>query len=315
MLLKEILEVYHLLDSAFASGKDLEAYLRGIKADAEVEVVPIVTDRGNTDIIRILIPGSNGHSRGGPAPTIGLMGWLGGIGARPEAVGYVSDGDGALTVLAIAAKLLDMQNRGDMLEGDVYLATHICPNAPTRPHDPVPLMDSSPFRDGVTREAFAGAGHMDALLVCDTTKGNRIINTRGFAISPTVKEGYILKVSSDLLDIYQNTAGILPKVFAVTNQDLTPYGNGIDHLNGIMQPSTMTTAPMVGVAITAETAVPGCATGATHFADVEAAARFMLETAKGYCAGKVRFYDAAEYDVILHRYGSMRQLQTMGNVL
>ena len=30
---------------------------------------------------------------------------------------------------------------------------------------------------------------LDAVLVVDTTKGNRIINHRGFAISPTVCQG------------------------------------------------------------------------------------------------------------------------------
>ena len=144
-------------------------------------------------------------------------------------------------------------------------------------------------------------------------KGNSIINCRGFAISPTVKEGWILKVSKDLLQVFQNTTGELPKVFAVTNQDITPYGNGIDHLNGIMQPGTMTTAPMIGVAITTQSVVAGCATGATHFEDVEAAARFMLETAKGFGAGKIQFYDKEEYERLIHRYGSLRHLQTMGH--
>ena len=315
MLLKEILEVFNLLDDANASGAALEAYLRGIRHDADIEVVRIETPKGSTDVIRILIPGVNGRHSGGTAPTIGLMGWLGGVGARPSAVGYVSDGDGALVTLAVAAKLLDMQNKGDWLEGDVYLATHICPCAPTRPHDPVALMDSEPFREQVKREAFARAQKLDALISCDTTKGNRIINSCGFAISPTVKEGYILKVSKSLLDIYQNTVGEPPKVFAITNQDITPYGNGIDHLNGIMQPSTMTSAPVVGVAITTCAAGPGCATGATHFVDVEAAARFLLEVAKGFCAGNVQFYDSEEYAEILRRYGSLQRLQTLGSVM
>ena len=95
-------------------------------------MVPITSEKGSTDLVRILVKGRNGRSAGGNAPTIGLMGWLGGIGARPGAVGYVSDGDGALVALSIAAKLLDMQNKDDFLEGDVYLATHICPNAPIR---------------------------------------------------------------------------------------------------------------------------------------------------------------------------------------
>ena len=313
MLLKEILDIYNLLDSAHADGNSIKTHLLRIRSDANVEVVPIVTPKGSTDIIRILVKGKNGRSQNGTAPTIGLMGWLGGIGARPDAVGYVSDGDGALAALSVAAKLLDMQTKGDFLEGDVYLATHICPAAPTRPHDPVPLMDSEPFRERVKEEAFARAEHLDALISCDTTKGNSIINCRGFAISPTVKEGWILKVSKDLLQVFQNTTGELPKVFAVTNQDITPYGNGIDHLNGIMQPGTMTTAPMIGVAITTQSVVAGCATGATHFEDVEAAARFMLETAKGFGAGKIQFYDKEEYERLIHRYGSLRHLQTMGH--
>ena len=63
---------------------------------------------------------------------------------------------------------------------------------------------------------------MDAILSVDTTKGNRIINHRGFAISPTVKEGYILRVSEDLLDVMSITTGRLPVVFAITTQDITP---------------------------------------------------------------------------------------------
>ena len=58
-----------------------------------------------------------------------------------------------------------------------------------------------------------------------------------------------MKVSKDLLDVYQNTVGELPKVFAITNQDITPYGNDLYHLNSIMQPCTVTSAPVVGVAI------------------------------------------------------------------
>lgn len=100
---------------------------------------------------------------------------------------------------------------------------------------------------------------LDAVLVVDTTKGNRIINHRGFAISPTVKEGYILRVSEDLLDVMISTTGRLPHVFALSQQDITPYGNGLYHLNSILQPATATKAPVVGVAVTTETTVAGCA--------------------------------------------------------
>ncbi len=70
---------------------------------------------------------------GGDAPTIGLLGRLGGLGARPERIGFVSDGDGALVALACAAKLLSMRVRGDVLPGDVMISTHVCPCAPTFP--------------------------------------------------------------------------------------------------------------------------------------------------------------------------------------
>ena len=153
---------------------------------------------------------------------------------------------------------------------------------------------------------------MDAILSIDTTKGNRIINHRGFAISPTVKEGYILRVSEDLLDVMISTTGRLPHVFALSQQDITPYGNGLYHLNSILQPATATKAPVVGVAVTTETTVAGCATGATHLEDLEDAGRFMLEAAKAFGNGLCSFYDEEEFGRIQKLYGSMEHFQTLG---
>jgi hypothetical protein len=247
---------------------------------------------------------------GGQAPTLGIIGRLGGLGARPERIGFVSDGDGAWVAVSAALKLGCMHALGDMLAGDVIMATHICPHAPTRPHDPVPFMDSPV--DIATMNEYEVDPAMDAILSVDTTKGNRIINHRGFAISPTVKEGYILRVSEDLLDVMSITTGRLPVVFAITTQDITPYGNGVYHVNSILQPATATTAPCVGVAITAETPVPGCATGASHAGDVELAARFVMEVAKVFGEGKCRFYDEKEYRRLVNLYGSLSHLQTLG---
>ncbi|MDO4601699.1 MAG: DUF1177 domain-containing protein [Eubacteriales bacterium] len=310
MLMKQILEAYDVLDDSFVTGKKVEEYLRGIKADASIEVYELKGPKGSTDMVRVMIPGTMGKTRGGTAPTIGLLGRLGGIGARPERIGFVSDGDGALVAVALAAKLLDMQNKGDMLEGDVFISTHICPNAPTAPHDPVPFMGSPVEMSQVNKEEVSP--ELDAILSVDTTKGNRVINTRGFAISPTVKEGYILRTSEDLLDLMQITTGRLPYVFPLATQDITPYGNDVHHLNSILQPCTATDAPVVGVAVTAETMVPGCATGATHAADVEEAARFMLEVAKAFGRGKCKFYDEEEYERLVKLYGDMKNLQTLG---
>jgi hypothetical protein len=153
---------------------------------------------------------------------------------------------------------------------------------------------------------------MEAIFSIDTTKGNRIINQMGFAISPTVKEGYILRVSEDLLRIMEIATGRSPSVFAITTQDITPYGNGLFHLNSILQPSTATHAPLVGIAITTESVVPGCATGASHVVDIEGAVRFIIEAAKYFGMGKCRFYDEEEFERIVALYGSMRHLQTLG---
>jgi hypothetical protein len=92
-----------------------------------------------------------------------------------------------------------MRRNGDVLPGDVRIATHICPAAPTIPHEPTPFM-GSPV-DIQAMLARQVQSEMQAILSVDTTRGNRIVNHRGFAISPTVKEGYILRVSEDLLNI------------------------------------------------------------------------------------------------------------------
>lgn len=310
MLLKQLMEVYELVDRADANGNSLKEYLEKTYGGQDITVKKITGEKGSTDFIRIRVPGTRGKSKGGDAPTIGLLGRLGGLGARPEVIGMVSDADGAVVALTLAAKLLDMQQKGDYLEGDVVVCTHICPDAPTQPHKPVPFM-GSPVEMSIVNKEEVDA-ELDAILSCDTTKGNRIINTRGFAISPTVKDGYILKVSEDLLDIMQITTGRLPYVFALSTQDITPYGNDLYHLNSILQPATATKAPVVGVAITTEVPVPGSASGASHFVDMEGAARFMLEVAKAYGRGACQFYDEEEFQKILTKYGTMTHLQTLG---
>jgi len=310
MLLKQIMEVYEYIDTATASGKQMKEYLEESYGSKDIEVKTIKGEEGETDFIRIRIPGKSGKSKGKNAPTIGILGRLGGIGARPEMIGMVSDADGAVVALSVAAKLLDMQEKGDFLDGDVVISTHICPDAPTQPHDPVPFMGSPVDMVTVNKEEVDG--ELDAILSIDTTKGNKVINHRGFSISPTVKEGYILKTSDDLLDIMEITTGKLPVVFPITIQDITPYGNDIYHLNSILQPSTATNAPVVGVAITTESAVPGCATGASHPFDLEQAARFTLEVAKQYGKGNCKFYDKTEFDKLKQLYGSMDHIQTLG---
>lgn len=308
MALKQTIEAYELLDSATVNGEVVAAVLR--KRGLQVEVIPVQGEEGSTDFVRALVPGTSGKQTDGQSLTLGIIGHLGGIGARPTAIGLVSDADGAITAIACALKLADIANSGDRLSGDVIVVTHVCPTAPTIPHDPVPFM-GSPV-DIATMNRYEVHPEMDAILSVDTTRGNWVINRRGFAISPTVKEGYILKVSPDLLRIMSIVTGQAPVVFPITTQDITPYGNDIYHLNSIMQPATATDAPVVGVALTAETAVPGCASGASQVMDIEMAVRFCLEVAKAFGQGKCAFYDAEEFERLVALYGSMKHLQTLG---
>lgn len=309
MLLRQMLDVYDLIDKPQASGNETADFLRAHGA-TDVTVERVSGERGGTDCIKVLIPGSNGKSSGGTAPTLGIVGRLGGLGARPEMIGAVSDGDGAVAALTAALKLVEMHENGDVLEGDVIVATHICPDAPTLPHEPVPFMDS-PI-DMETMNRMEVDERMDAIVSIDTTKGNRIINLNGIAISPTVMQGYILSVSNDLMDVMTRVTGKMPEVFALSQQDITPYGNDLYHLNSILQPATATSAPVVGVAIATEQMVAGCATGATHGADVEEAARFAVEVAKVYGPGACKFYEEDQFSHLKDLYGNMTRFQGMG---
>lgn len=308
-MLKQVLEIYELLDSPTASGEEVAALLTARGLDT-VQVIPITGSGGTTDFLTMRIPGSQGKSAGGDAPTLGIIGRLGGIGARPALLGIVSDADGALTALACALKLADMRCQGEVLAGDVLVSTHVCPDAPIKPHDPVPFM-MAPVEMAVMNQYEVDVA-MDAILSIDATKGNRVLNQRGVAITPTVKEGYILRLSDDLLTTLQYVTASLPLVLPITMQDITPYGNDLYHVNSILQPAVATDAPVVGVATTAAVAVPGCATGVTQLNDIDAAARFCLEVAKAFGENKCHFYDAEEFRRLTALYGSMKHLQTLG---
>lgn len=307
-------EAAELLDDPSVDGERVKAFVLdaagGRSGGVHIEVKRMAGEKGAADFIRCVIAGRRGRTAGGDAPTLGIVGRLGGIGARPSRIGFTSDGDGALSAVTIAAKLARMHAKGDVLEGDVIVTTQICPNAPTRPHEPVPFMDS-PVSSAQSNAAEVDPS-MDAILCIDTTKGNRIVNRRGIALTPTVKDGWILRTSEPLLTILEQTTGELPSVLPLTMQDITPYGNGIYHLNSILQPSVATAAPCVGVAVTAASQVAGCATGATHLADVDEAVRFAIEAAKSFTAGSCPFYDEEEFNRLVALYGAMSRLRTMG---
>ena len=312
MALKQVLEIFDLLETPVINEAEVRSFFinKGLE-EAEIDIQKVKGKKGETNFIKIHIKGKEGQAEGGESPTIGIIGRLGGIGARPHKIGLVSDADGALSALASAAKIAEMRKKGDQFKGDVIVSTHLCPHSPIIPHEPVPFMDSPVSI--ATMNTYEIDDRMEAILSIDATKGNRVINQKGFAISPTVKDGYILRVSEDLMDIMQNVTGKLPVVFPITIQDITPYGNDLFHLNSILQPATATHVPVVGVAITTEVPVPGCATGANHCIDIESAVRFVVEAAKAFGEGKCSFYDEEEFQKIIALYGSLEHLKTFGD--
>ncbi len=294
-----------LLSSAHVSGESIADYLRGFGVGS-ISVTPVSQDGLSTDFIAIEIPGTDPE-----APRLGIVGRLGGVGARPSVTGLVSDSDGAVVALAAAAQLMEMHNRGDRLEGSVLIHTHICPRAGTRPHHPVPMM-KSPFamREMMRHEVSA---RMDAILAVDTTRGNRLVNQRGVALTPVARQGYLLPIPDLMLDLMGWVSGALPLTLPLTTQDITTYENGQPNVKSIMQPTIASDAPVVGVALTAQTTVPGCATGVTNAWDTDVAMRFCIEVAKMFGAGKLPFVHAEHWAQLQARYGSLAHLQTVGN--
>ena len=308
MALKEVLETVDVLDHPKANGERVAQLFNGYSG-VTVSTQQVTTQKGTTDFIRIDIPGTHGKSSGGQAKTLGVIGRLGGIGARPGRIGLVSDGDGAVAAVSAALKLAEMRERGDQLPGDVIITTHICPEAPTLPHEPVEFM-GSPV-DIATMNAHEVIPEMEAILSIDTTKGNRVVNHRGVAISAPVLGGYILRFSEDLLRLLETVSGIPAQTLPITTQDITPYGNGVYHLNSILQPAVSAQVPVVGVAVTAQSTVPGSATGASHETDIALATRFSIEVAKEFGTGRTAFIDQTEHDFLVGLYGSLDHLYTL----
>ena len=86
MLYKQFLELFDILDSASASGAQVVEYFKSIAPDCKVETYPLNGPKGHTDMVRLMVPGKNGKTNGGTAKTLGILGRLGGLGARPERI-------------------------------------------------------------------------------------------------------------------------------------------------------------------------------------------------------------------------------------
>lgn len=299
-MLSELLRIKDLLESAGSDGEAVREYFRPF--DIDVTVVPLGTKDARVDLLRLTIPGSDGRSNGGSAPTLGIIGRLGGLAARGK-FGLVSDADGALVALTAAAKLARFRRAGQHASGDTIVTTNI-----TRAGCVRGQFISSPI-DSREIGPLEVLPEMAAIVSIDATKANRVLNRTGVAITPTVKEGYVLRVSEGLLTLVERVTSAPALVLPVTTQDITSMANGVYHINSIMQPSRYTTAPVVGIALTSAVLIPGSATGVTNVALLESAARLCLEMAREFGAGELHFFDPGEFAVLMRLYGSLRRLQ------
>ncbi|OYT37604.1 MAG: hypothetical protein B6U89_07080 [Desulfurococcales archaeon ex4484_58] len=308
--MKHVLEIIDLLEKPDINGFDIKEFFeeKELLDLVEISVKRIKGSRGYTDFIKITIPGSSESRR--YSPVLGVIGRLGGLGARPEYIGLVSDADGAIVALATAYKIAELKSRGEALPGDVIVSTHICPCAIVIPYEPAPMITSPvELYDLVKREVDP---RMNAILSIDATKANQVIKHTGFAITPTVKEGWILKVSPDLINIYVRVTGEQPLIVPITMQDILPYTTHVYHINSMMQPWLYTSAPVVGVATTTRQVVAGNATGATNIYVLEQTTRFIVEVAKDYTSGKARFYDENEWKKIIEIHGEIKDILKKG---
>ncbi len=304
--MREVTEAWELIDRPDASGRHVSNWMADkLGPHAAPRVTSLKSTDGATDVLSWTVPGTKGVARGGTAPTLAIVGRLGGVGARPSRIGTVSDADGAVVALAVAIKLWRAAALGDATPGDVRVVTHICPNAPTKEH-PVPGQMNSPvpFEDLLPYECPPAA----AMLSVDTTRGHRILNHTGFAITPTLYNGYILRVSEDLMDVMTDVTNDPPVILPVTMGDVSPSGNGVYHINSIMQPGQCFEGPLVGVATVASAVVRGSATMASTPTTLESTSRFCVEAARRFGQGRVAFYDQQDYDLLLERYGPMTHL-------
>jgi len=309
-MLKYLIEIIDLLDNPNVDGDSVRKFFitKGLDKYLTMSIERVSGEKGSTDFVKIIVPGKRGKYNGGDAPTLGVIGRLGGVGARPLIKGLVSDADGAIIALAVAYKLAEMSMRGDVLDGDVIITTNICPNAVVTPHKPAPMMASpASIFELLKREVDP---QMDAILSIDATKANLIVKGSGFAITPTIKDGWILKVSDDLINIYMWVTGRLPIIVPITMQDLLPFSTPIYHINSIVQPWLYTHSPVVGVATITETVVPGSASGVTNINTLDETSRFVIEVAKGFTAGSVKFYDEKEWEIIMRLHGEIRHILT-----
>lgn len=306
-MLREVLDVLEFLDDARNGAEPFAALLP--EGPHTVDITPFESDIGKTDFIKILFPGKEGKSAGGSAPTTGIIGSNGGLRLPGPYPGLASDADGCIVGLASALRLARIRTRGQTLTGDVLVSTHICQQAHPAPHDPFPFV-MSPLPSSEKHPRLVDE-RMDAILTPETCKGNKMVSHLGFAVTPPVREGFILRPHESVLHIMEMVTGKAPVVFPITMQDVTPYELGVHHICGMVLPSIFSKAPVVGVPLVTEIQAHPSATGVQQPTVLEAAARFCIEVATSFGNGDCQFHYPGDFDGMVEAFGAVRGWQRL----
>ncbi len=304
-MLREFMDVLDFLDDARNGAAAFAALLPD--GPHVVEITPFESDIGKTDFIKILFPGKNGKSGGGDARTTGIIGSNGGLRLPGPYPGLASDADGCVVGLSCALALARKHHRDQQLAGDVLISTHICQQAHPVPHDPFPFV-MSPLPSSEKHPRLVDE-RMDAILTPETCKGNKMASHLGFAVTPPVREGFILRLHETILHAMEMVTGKPAAVFPITMQDVTPYELGVHHICGMVLPSIFSTAPVIGVPLVTEIQTHPSATGTQQPMVLESAARFCLEVATGFGNGDYHFHYPGDFEGMVEAFGAVRGWQ------
>ncbi|MGE0340989.1 MAG: DUF1177 family protein [Xanthobacteraceae bacterium] len=304
-MLKEVIDVLDLMTMPDAGIDEFLALMPNVKMDVRREVVS--NEKGSTEFLKILIPGTRGKSSGGDTRTLGVIGSLGALRFAGENRGLVSDADGCVAALAVALRFARMAEKGQRITADVMISTQVCQRGYEAPHDPYPFV-MTPLPSSQKHPRLVDPV-MDAVLAVETCKSNKLLNHRGFAITHVAKEGLLLRVHADLIHIMEMVTGRLPVIFPVSQQDLTPYESGIHHVCGMMLGNLYTDAPVVGVPITTESQTWPAWTNVAQPDVLEQAGRFCIEVATRFGNGQTQIFYQDDYVGMKKYFGDPRKKQ------
>ncbi|QKR00204.1 DUF1177 domain-containing protein [Metallosphaera tengchongensis] len=295
MMFKTLMEVLEILESADPMDQ-IKSMLKGkiLLREINVEDVPFLK-----------------AVYGGGKERVRVIGRLGAIQMRKVNKGLVSDADGAVVSLALLMELVKLMEKGIKLDVEVSIVTNLSTDAKLVPHKPFDFMVPPVGLDDALK--IEVDEETSLVLSVDSTKGNKIAKYDDFALTHVVKDGYIMKLDDDVINIYNKVTGHEIFLVPLTTGDLTPLDYKVYHISTLVSPWLYTHSPVIGVATVSREVIPGYETGVLDITMLEHASRFCLELLKFVEKGG-KVYDQKEFEELKERLGesNLRKIQRIG---